>query len=88
MTLTRYAVILEDRFPVSLPISPILPGVTAQIINASRNHENINTFDVTSTIEVDDVSVINGWSFKCSDTNRNDSKPLHFTVNELSRCNS
>lgn len=82
--LARYAVILEDNFPVLLDVSPALPGVTAEVTSASRNRNDPNTFDVTSSIHANNVSVLNRWSFKCADTNRNGSRPLTIRVNSLS----
>lgn len=56
---------LGDNFPSDLPITPPLDGVTATVITARAYS---TTFDITSVLHVDNVSVLNGASLHCSDS--------------------
>ena len=77
-TLTTYT----HKFP--LPRNFPLDGVMAEIINASFNSPP--SFDVTSVLNVNDVSVLNGTSLQCA-TSFSQSDSFHIEVNDLSKLN-
>ena len=80
---TRYAVRPSDPLPVSLPISPLLPGVTAYVTDILENENDPSTYDVTSVIVVGNASNVDGWSFECVDENSVGSAPINIVVNFL-----
>ena len=66
--------------PVDLYIDPQLDGVTAVVTEVDRTTNTL--FNITSIFSVSDVTVLNGASLQCGDSN-NASQPLNISTSKL-----
>ena len=66
--------------PVDLDIDPPLDGVTAVVTEVDRITNTL--FNITSIFNVSDVTVLNGASLQCGDSN-NASHPLIISMSKL-----
>lgn len=57
-----------DTFPRTLTINSLLDGVTVEVTNATINPSITSTFDMTSVLSANDVSVFNDTSLQCVNT--------------------
>ena len=62
----RYSVFRDtDMFPVNLNVNPPLDGVIAVVVSAVSSPNGTSTINITSVLNVSDVSILNVTSLQC-----------------------
>ena len=75
--IARYGFFSDQTFPYPLTLVTPLQGVTAEVTNATSFGSVIN---IVSTLFVEDVSVLNGYSIYCQDGSGVRSRELNINV--------
>ena len=74
-----------DVYPLNLSVDRPIAGVVATVLNASTNPSVTNTFDVTSTLSVSDVSILDKATraLQCQDASDASSETLNIQISFL-----
>ena len=78
--ISTYTFSRRNEFPQNLTLINTSLDINIQLVNASTNSQDPNSINSISTLSVSDVSILNGSSLQCQDSQEHESNAVTISV--------